>query len=210
MGVVVDDWRPAQSVLGVLVKTMMIRLGHVLYWAGCILVSLVIVVPLFLSSIVMQQQSDAMGTAHATDKRPLDEIVLKLALSSSSRPNPNDIVGAVHYAASTYPHGLTDDDAWAFNVNQQMLKTLPPVEYDHPFAGDLYVVESVEKCSPPDLHRIACAEPHDTWCVIRYEKEQATRWGWTVNLVMRHEIGHCNGWPGDHRGAKYSLPRDIR
>jgi len=20
--------------------------------------------------------------------------------------------------------------------------------------------------------------------------------------ILRHEIGHCNGWPGDHRGAR--------
>jgi hypothetical protein len=25
--------------------------------------------------------------------------------------------------------------------------------------------------------------------------------GLTMNITMRHETAHCNGWPGDHRGA---------
>jgi hypothetical protein len=25
--------------------------------------------------------------------------------------------------------------------------------------------------------------------------------GWNLNLVIRHEIGHCNGWKG-HEGAR--------
>jgi hypothetical protein len=24
--------------------------------------------------------------------------------------------------------------------------------------------------------------------------------GWTSEIVRRHEFGHCNGWPADHRG----------
>ena len=24
------------------------------------------------------------------------------------------------------------------------------------------------------------------------------KWGWTTGMLLRHEIGHCNGWPGDH------------
>jgi hypothetical protein len=25
--------------------------------------------------------------------------------------------------------------------------------------------------------------------------------GLTMDITLRHEIAHCNGWPGDHRGA---------
>jgi hypothetical protein len=25
--------------------------------------------------------------------------------------------------------------------------------------------------------------------------------GLTMDITMRHETAHCNGWPGDHRGA---------
>jgi hypothetical protein len=27
-------------------------------------------------------------------------------------------------------------------------------------------------------------------------------WGRTRNLILRHEIGHCNGWGHDHAGAR--------
>ena len=26
--------------------------------------------------------------------------------------------------------------------------------------------------------------------------------GSTLNFTMRHELGHCNGWPGDHPVAR--------
>src|SRR5262245_11776782 len=26
--------------------------------------------------------------------------------------------------------------------------------------------------------------------------------GWTTELLLRHEIGHCNGWPSDHSDPK--------
>src|SRR5262249_24629252 len=97
-------------------------------------------------------------------------------------------------------HVLTDDDIWAFQTNLQMLKTLPPVEYDHPYAGDLYILDGKSRCTT-DIN-IACAEPHDTWCLISYQKEQVIRWSWTINLVIKHEIAHCNGWSGHHEGAR--------
>jgi hypothetical protein len=146
------------------------------------------------------------GTAHSNE-RSIDEITLDLALSSSLglHPHPEDIAGAVHYAAGTYPYPyeLTNDDMWALRTKMQMLKLLPPVEYDHPFAGDLYIVDGKGKCIT-DIS-IACADPHDTWCLISYEKERVVRSPMTINLVIRHEIAHCNGWPGDHRGARYGV-----
>jgi len=27
--------------------------------------------------------------------------------------------------------------------------------------------------------------------------------GLTLEIVMRHELGHCNGWPPDRTGAWY-------
>src|SRR5262249_4920109 len=143
----------------------------------------------------------AAGAAYG-DERSLDEIILDFALSSSLRPHPEDIAGAIHYPAGTYPypHVLTDDDIWAFQTNLQMLKTLPPVEYDHPYAGDLYILDGKSRCTT-DIN-IACAEPHDTWCLISYQKEQVIRWSWTINLVIKHEIAHCNGWSGHHEGAR--------
>jgi hypothetical protein len=33
--------------------------------------------------------------------------------------------------------------------------------------------------------------------------------GWTYETVRRHEIGHCNGWPADHRGARAAPPAET-
>src|SRR5262245_60359926 len=101
---------------------------------------------LFLSSIPALFL--ATGAAYG-DERSLDEIILDFALSSSLRPHPEDIAGAIHYPAGTYPypHVLTDDDIWAFQTNLQMLKTLPPVEYDHPYAADLYILDGKSRCT---------------------------------------------------------------
>jgi hypothetical protein len=31
--------------------------------------------------------------------------------------------------------------------------------------------------------------------------------GWTTALLLRHETGHCNGWPSDHPGQRSLLDR---
>jgi hypothetical protein len=31
---------------------------------------------------------------------------------------------------------------------------------------------------------------------------------WTAEIVRRHEIGHCNGFPSDHRGARPLTPSE--
>src|SRR5262245_29405390 len=42
----------------------------------------------------------------------------------------------------------------------------------------------------------------DVECKIYLASEdQIIKAGYTVNIVMRHEIGHCNGWIG-HAGAR--------
>ena len=95
---------------------------------------------------------------------------------------------------------------------------LPPVEYDHPYSGKLVVVKvskrdllqflcTNDKVLDPQGPRVcnakgclpilACA-PHDaTSCMIVLGPGT-----WTDERVWRHEMGHCNGWPGDHKGAR--------
>src|SRR5215510_2543726 len=35
--------------------------------------------------------------------------------------------------------------------------------------------------------------------------------GWTTALLLRHETGHCNGWPSDHPGQRpYDEKRERR
>jgi hypothetical protein len=95
---------------------------------------------------------------------------------------------------------------------------LPPVEYDHPYSGKLLVVTiskrdllqflcSNDKVLDPRKPRVcdakgcstmlACAPNNGTSCMIVLGPGT-----WTDERVLRHEIGHCNGWPADHRGAR--------
>jgi hypothetical protein len=88
---------------------------------------------------------------------------------------------------------------------------LPPVEFDHPYAGKL-TVETV--ATREELSEI-CGKAFTQWtlgCAFRHgnngcrivlaDESIIKARGWTVALIMRHEIGHCNGWPGDHPGER--------
>jgi hypothetical protein len=83
----------------------------------------------------------------------------------------------------------------------------PPARYDHPFAGSLTIVKfdkrSVSReCSKafdgrkvrPDAAGCAILIS-DTECVI-YLATRTKRA--PLADILRHEIAHCNGWPGDH------------
>jgi hypothetical protein len=107
--------------------------------------------------------------------------------------------------------GLTHDDVQAL-LNRGGLPHLPPAEYDHPYQGKLEVVTGTQEqtrnvCGHPNEIFIGgCAVPNangpNTCTIFRVRDEELKLMNWTANLVMRHEIGHCNGWPEDHRGAR--------
>src|SRR5216684_1345144 len=42
--------------------------------------------------------------------------------------------------------------------------------------------------------------PDKCWVIVA-PKEEIEAAGYSVESVVRHEIGHCNGWPADHRDA---------
>jgi len=87
---------------------------------------------------------------------------------------------------------------------------LPPVEFDKPYTGTLWIrtlaneqeIENVCKGSS----KTACAA---TWtkpsgerldeCYIFMLPERQIR---SVAFTLRHELGHCNGWPQDHSGKR--------
>jgi hypothetical protein len=88
---------------------------------------------------------------------------------------------------------------------------LPPPEYDKPFKGkltEIRVTPEIMRAICPKSQfpvTLACAYPpvHDTQCVIiMLEDKHLEAAGWTAEYVRRHEIGHCNGFPSDHRGAR--------
>jgi hypothetical protein len=99
-------------------------------------------------------------------------------------------------------------------------RALPPEEFDRPYQGILTITrgnaEVMQKECPKTPFPIAlgCArratlngEPYTcrVW-VVEDSILQPT--GWTYEIVLRHEVGHCNGWPGDHAGMRVAVPAD--
>ena len=86
----------------------------------------------------------------------------------------------------------------------------PPAEYDHPFDGPVTVtvvkdIETVNKiCNNPQAY-LGCAISMNNGkvCSIIMVADDVIRArGWTPEIVKRHEIGHCNGWPALHPNAR--------
>jgi hypothetical protein len=88
---------------------------------------------------------------------------------------------------------------------------LPPKEYDHPYAGRVEVIEARDQghvrelCGPGakfgKIGALACSQKWPDRCRIVVSPSALKAAGFALHVAMRHEIGHCNGWPGDHTGA---------
>jgi hypothetical protein len=88
---------------------------------------------------------------------------------------------------------------------------VPPKEYDLPYKGTVIVVpansqKQVRAMCPKTKFNLGvalgCAEERSWGCrVIMAPDAEITAAGFPPELVKRHEIAHCNGWPADHRGA---------
>ena len=92
-------------------------------------------------------------------------------------------------------------------VQAEQHLVLPPLEYDHPYDGELVTVTA----ESTDEVRVLCpAVPFKSgWplgcsrlassnrCVVVLAREDIiVAYGWTLDIIKRHEIGHCNGWVG--------------
>jgi hypothetical protein len=124
-------------------------------------------------------------------------------------PDQEYLGRTVYDPGSTYPMPVE----WTNKDHLAMMgHTLPPEEYDHPYPGRLTVIvtntleETRNLCLTahvPDL--ISCAVISDlprSCTIIHPSASELEKHHSTVNVTMRHEIGHCNGWPGDHKGAR--------
>ena len=59
----------------------------------------------------------------------------------------------------------------------------------------------------PGGHVLGCAIRTKKSCLVIYAPdEEIIRFGLSFDIIHRHEIAHCNGWPGDHRGV---LPFEV-
>jgi len=109
--------------------------------------------------------------------------------------------------------------AAALLVTSAYAAALPPLEYDHPYKGhlDVVVAENAEqirigcrKTGGGSL-RLACALRYEDHCtIVRRPEADLLRAGFTLEVVMRHEIGHCNGWPQDHAGARWGEVQEVK
>jgi hypothetical protein len=130
------------------------------------------------------------------------------------------IVGTVTYAMliSTRSAGAQTTFVPKTTVPTPMAKEpmiFPPIEYDHYYEGDLtiIVVDTIEEiraiCNLPlSPYLLACSKRNARSCVIHMVADSVMRTkGWTTGLLLRHEIGHCNGWSGKHEGERaLSMP----
>jgi hypothetical protein len=103
-------------------------------------------------------------------------------------------------------------------IPEPQVDSLPPLEYDRPYSGTLTIERGdkdfMEKnCpkSPLFVIPVACAYfpngPSVPQChIIIANDDILKQMQRPYNLVLRHEVGHCNGWPKDHVGAR---PADI-
>ena len=91
----------------------------------------------------------------------------------------------------------------------------PPAKYDHAYNGKLVVTRVEDEYSvriicagvkfQADVGALACSQhntgPKETCIITMLDDEGIEKAGWTPKVVLRHEIGHCNGWGADHAGA---------
>jgi hypothetical protein len=87
---------------------------------------------------------------------------------------------------------------------------LPPAEYDRPYTGKLTILKEdnyvfIQHVCADTPNAIACSfRTYDSVtgetlsCLIMLGPDV-----WDDERAMRPERAHCNGWPGDHPGARY-------
>jgi hypothetical protein len=85
----------------------------------------------------------------------------------------------------------------------------PPAELDHYYEGDLTIkiVDSLEElrevCQLDGENLLACSTRNRASCIIVLVKDEVMRKrSWTTGMLLRHEMGHCNGWGADHAGER--------
>jgi hypothetical protein len=95
---------------------------------------------------------------------------------------------------------------------------LPPVEFDKPYTGKLKVIRGdaflMSKLCPKTSYPVtlACAytSPDQSQCIIIIATDDIIHAsGWSVEIVFRHERGHCESWDHTHRGARPVTPETL-
>jgi hypothetical protein len=87
---------------------------------------------------------------------------------------------------------------------------LPPVEFDHAYTGKLTVLKEDNYVF---IQHVCRDTPNAIACSFRtYDDKTGETLScrimlgpdvWDDERALRHEMAHCNGWPGTHPGARY-------
>jgi hypothetical protein len=83
-------------------------------------------------------------------------------------------------------------------------RILPPPEYDHDYDGELTILRTLEPVVYRACRTVIKPGRSPLGCSQRMAPRKCTIWivtdeelrqrGWDYNMVLRHELGHCNGW----------------
>jgi hypothetical protein len=112
-------------------------------------------------------------------------------------------------------------DLWAIAATMPP-NQLPPAQFDHPVLNPVEIVDVATEdrlrtlCGWPakdNMILVGCAATLPTLCRIYVGPPRTRETGITRNLIIRHEMGHCSGWPKDHsnplaKGAPLQLAAD--
>jgi hypothetical protein len=100
---------------------------------------------------------------------------------------------------------------------------LPPPEYDHPYSGKLTIIEAnwetiqqvcgpIYANAPPGALLTGCAHVYPDHCLVYIGEPRTMQTAALLyhtnekdahDRILRHEIGHCNGWPLYHPNPHY-------
>jgi hypothetical protein len=102
--------------------------------------------------------------------------------------------------------------ALATQAHAQGLRLLPPEEFDRPYDGDVIYEAARDQDHVRALCRgmnfnlgvaLGCSRVIMGVCyIIKVPDAEIRAVGHDPDVFMRHEMGHCNGWPAIHRGAR--------
>lgn len=71
---------------------------------------------------------------------------------------------------------------------------MPPAEYDRPYTGSLEIQYADPKEVYTKCKARACAVIGKDRCRIIFPADTGLLPRKTLDMLMRHEIAHCNGW----------------
>jgi hypothetical protein len=152
------------------------------------------------------------------------------ASAKTSRPETKGtLMRTLIISAALVALCATSATAQQIHGKTRYIATLPPVEYDKPYTGKLFIIrysteaEIFASCAGAGEKKLACSShPSNDLnrCTIYIGPDKALKARHiTYAYVMRHELGHCNGWSNDHeRGRKVpietvtmpTMPTDIK